>query len=140
MLTTLIYGSTASYEMKQDDLKEILEASRRNNEKTNITGMLLYKNNNFLQVLEGEEKALNELYEKIKQDKRHHSVYTIMKRQIKKREFEQWEMGFADLDEALPVDLPGYSDFLLNPLSEDMTKNRASRVYIFLKNFRDLMS
>ncbi|MGJ3239338.1 MAG: BLUF domain-containing protein [Anaerolineae bacterium] len=140
MLTTLIYGSTASYEMKQEDLKKILVTSRRNNEKAHITGMLLYKNKNFLQVLEGEEDALDELYEKIKQDKRHHSVYTIMKRKIKQREFKQWEMGFTDLDEAPPVDLLGYSDFLQNSLSDDMNDDKASRIYIFLKNFRDLMS
>jgi len=139
MLITLIYGSATNYQMHQDELAEILETARRNNAKVGITGMLLYKNMNFIQVLEGEAEAVEQLYEKIKLDERHHSVYTILKREIKAREFGEWKMSFVDLDETPPVDLPGYSDFLQQSLSDQMDTEQASRVYVFLKLFRDSM-
>jgi len=58
------YISKATQSMSEDDLEEILRISRENNGRLGITGMLLYGNNTFVQILEGEEKAVNELIDK----------------------------------------------------------------------------
>ena len=53
----LIYASSATKAMSQDELKALLAKARTNNQRDNITGMLLYNDGNFLQVLEGEAEG-----------------------------------------------------------------------------------
>ena len=60
--------------MSNDALKELLHVSRANNERNRITGMLLYKNGHFMQVIEGEEARVTELMNIIKKDIRHKNV------------------------------------------------------------------
>ncbi|MEM7017174.1 MAG: BLUF domain-containing protein [Pseudomonadota bacterium] len=67
----VVYMSKASTIMKNKDLEAILEVSRKNNEASGITGMLLYRNQLFIQMLEGEEVTVKTLYEKIFNDARH---------------------------------------------------------------------
>ena len=49
----IIYISSAAKKMDDDDLLDILKTSRENNKKNDISGMLLYDNGSFIQVLEG---------------------------------------------------------------------------------------
>ena len=51
----LVYVSTASRAMSDADLNEILDVSRRKNRERDVTGVLLYLDRGFLQVLEGPE-------------------------------------------------------------------------------------
>jgi hypothetical protein len=67
----IVYISAATYLMDENELKEILEVSRKNNQSSGITGLLLYHEGNFIQVLEGEKTAINALYDKITIDNRH---------------------------------------------------------------------
>ncbi len=57
LMIQISYISTATKSMSQEDLEEILKTSRKNNAGSGITGMLLYMNNTFVQILEGEEKT-----------------------------------------------------------------------------------
>ena len=70
----LIYLSSAKPELKQSDLDGIIEASRRNNPSIDITGLLIYADGIFIQVLEGPSEAVHTLYEKIRDDRRHEEV------------------------------------------------------------------
>jgi hypothetical protein len=56
----LVYVSSAVNLFSDEDLIQLLEVSRRNNEKAEITGLLLYSSGNFMQTLEGPEKAVLE--------------------------------------------------------------------------------
>jgi len=47
------------------DLDDILTASRRNNALMGISGLLLFIDGGFLQMLEGEERAVRELYTRV---------------------------------------------------------------------------
>ena len=67
----LIYVSTAANRMTKDDLQSIMFESMRFNSDHSITGLLLYDQGSFCQVLEGEEKDLKNLYKKICKDPRH---------------------------------------------------------------------
>jgi uncharacterized membrane protein (DUF373 family) len=91
------YISTATKRMSQEDLEEILKTSRKNNAGSGITGMLLYMNNTFVQILEGEEKTVNELVEKIKRDSRHADLQVLQKKTIDRREYADWSMGFKQV-------------------------------------------
>jgi hypothetical protein len=54
-LSLLAYTSIASHHMAHEELLALLAQSRKNNLPTDITGMLLYMEGCFFQVLEGEE-------------------------------------------------------------------------------------
>ena len=90
----IIYLSQATNPVSDRQLQEILLQSRRYNSERNITGLLLYGNQHFMQVLEGEQQAIAALYEKIKRDARHGSVVTFANKAIEQRTFAEWSMAF----------------------------------------------
>lgn len=51
VMINLIYTSSAVELFREDELVELLKTSRDNNRRRGITGMLLYNDGNFLQVL-----------------------------------------------------------------------------------------
>jgi len=55
MLSQIIYVSVRNANCSDEEIQKILESSNRNNGKLDITGVLLYSRNKFLQVLEGEK-------------------------------------------------------------------------------------
>lgn len=79
---------------------EILEESRINNNKSNITGCLIYYNNKFIQLLEGNEESVLKLMSKIKNDKRHRNVETISASPSETRSFTGWGMAYYPIDDA----------------------------------------
>ena len=89
----LTYVSTATRELSQDDLNELLAQCRKNNAKRGITGMLLYKDGNFMQVLEGEETAVRSIYAKISGDPRHKGEILLQQGTEEERQFLGWSMG-----------------------------------------------
>ncbi len=93
MLSQLVYISVRSTECTDQEIEKILESSIHNNGKIDITGVLLYSDQKFLQVLEGEYKQIIELYDKIKEDKRHKNVVMLSLGGIKERNFPSWQMG-----------------------------------------------
>ena len=58
----IIYSSYATSGFREDDLKFLLDSSRENNKKRSITGMMLYFDGKFLQLIEGEEQEVKQLY------------------------------------------------------------------------------
>jgi hypothetical protein len=139
MLVTLIYGSSAAHDLTEQDLLDILQVSKKNNEPLGVTGMLLYKSGNFIQVLEGEEEVVEALYKKIERDPRHHSSSIIFKREIQQREFADWSMSFANIDKLDPADYPGLSDFIKQPIGPDVFRDQPAYALIFLKSFMEIV-
>ncbi len=108
----LIYVSSATVPFPETDLLALLERSRRNNVGVGITGLLLFRDGNFMQVLEGEEPAVRETHARILQDDRHRGAITLVKEAIAERTFADWSMGFRNLDSEDLRKTPGYSEFL----------------------------
>lgn len=94
----LLYMSSESVPCSRTALCSILDASVRNNALRNVTGLLLYKAGNFLQVLEGAQEAVEGLYQRICGDTRHRQITILLKQDLPKREFPDWSMAFRDLD------------------------------------------
>ena len=90
----LLYVSQTSPDLAVGELDEVLTASRRNNAMLGITGLLLYIEGGFLQVLEGDERPLRELYTRIGEDRRHWNVRLMLDREVRERSFVGWSMGF----------------------------------------------
>ncbi len=113
----------------------ILEVSRRKNAERNITGILLYKDGNFLQVLEGDEEAVTSLYRTIERDSRHKGLVLIARRKIAQREFPDWTMGFVNLDTVDPATVPGYNNILNEPFNSEAFAKRPSLATKFIQVF-----
>ena len=103
----------------EEELIQLLETSRQNNAKIGVTGMLLYKDGNFMQLIEGPEEAVRALHAKISIDPRHRGLITLLQGHQENREFQDWAMGFQSLDAAGLRKLPGYSDILNVPLTSE---------------------
>lgn len=107
----LIYVSTARNLMSKEVLVDILAKAREKNARLGITGMLLYKDGNFLQLLEGEEDNVRALYDTISHDHRHFDSMIILDEPVQERMFADWTMGFHDLEDAGLQSLPGFAPF-----------------------------
>jgi hypothetical protein len=86
--------STSISLLSEDDLKKILIKSQANNTVNQLTGMLLYSQGTFVQVLEGNTEDLDETYVKITKDKRHKNIIKLAEGTIEERLFPNWSMGF----------------------------------------------
>ena len=93
MLIQLTYASRTSKTPDPEDLKSILASSQRNNIRAGITGALCLSNGIFLQQLEGDRTAVNELYHRILLDPRHRDPAILDFSEIASRKFAQWSMG-----------------------------------------------
>ena len=90
----LLYVSNTLPDLTPGVLDDILTTSRRNNAMMGITGLLLYIDGGFLQMLEGDELALRELYGRISADHRHSDLRLMLDRETGARAFPAWGMGF----------------------------------------------
>src|SRR5688500_10862994 len=93
----LAYLSSASPKLDEDNLIDILIASRRRNAQSSITGLLLFMEGNIVQIIEGEEHDVIQLFSKIEQDRRHYSIVKIAEGNIDDRMFKDWAMGFKTI-------------------------------------------
>ena len=128
MLFQLIYRSRAKSDITDKDLEEILETARGFNATQGITGCLLYHKGLFLQLLEGEFNAVNELYENIRKDERHDEVITLHMQEAPDRIYNDWSMAFKALKENLALlekngassfkDLPSQNN--ASPLAQEL--------------------
>lgn len=111
----IIYVSQAKRPMDAAALESLLSLSREWNASQGLTGMLIYRyssdgdNGYFIQMLEGGERDVRSLYERIRRDKRHHTVLTLGEGEIEARMFNEWAMGFKNVDDALFAGLPGHA-------------------------------
>jgi hypothetical protein len=98
--------------MQPSDLAALLRVAAARNQASNITGLLLHREDSFFQVLEGEQESVQQVFLSIQRDPRHHRVQVLFEGPIEAREFADWRMGFVELDGVNVEQLPGFSDFL----------------------------
>jgi len=109
-MLSIIYSSTAERPFDDEQLTELLTVSRDNNARDGLTGMLLYRDGRFLQVLEGPTDALRSRMSTIAADSRHHDVMILLEEMTSTRRFPEWTMGFETLADADLEDSPGFRD------------------------------
>jgi hypothetical protein len=124
-----IYSSAARQALDSSDLRALLDQARKNNSACGVTGMLLYVDQSFFQVLEGDEAAVDAVYERIKLDSRHHKLTRIIREPISRRAFGQWTMGFAQMSEQDLANLAGVNDFFgKNSIISTIDSGRAKKL------------
>ena len=114
-LYRLAYVSQARTNFARVELLEMLNTFRLANRKLDITGILLHKNDEFMQLLEGPQSAVLSLFERIEGDPRHTNVVVVAREAIQARQFSNWSMAFRDLNTLDAITTPGYSEFLNMP-------------------------
>ena len=135
-LFRMAYISTASKSFDSMELRDMLKSSNVRNKEAGITGMLLYKDGQFMQVLEGPEDAVKATFDRISRDLRHHGIIVLVKGAVKERRFPGWSMAFRDLNLPDHQDVPGYSEFLNMPLTGKEFEGNPSRCEKLLLLFK----
>ena len=139
----IIYVSQAKRPMDAAALEDLLSLSRKWNTLQGLTGMLIYRysadadRGYFIQMLEGGAREVRTLYDKIRRDKRHHTVLTLGEGEIESRMFSEWAMGFKNVDDTMFSGLPGHArigDSSFEPTAFQHSNDEALKL---LKFFHD---
>ena len=136
----VVYVSTQTSRFTDQDLETLLRQSRRNNLVSEITGLLLYKDGNFMQILEGPKPNVHATLAKIKNDPRHCGLMLLLDEETPHREFKDWTMAFRKLVPETSREIPGYTDFLHLPLTSDQFSLNASTLLRFISIFQKSVS
>ncbi len=102
MLTQLCYASVEVRAFDEPALQALLKKARANNARQDITGLLLYGQGRFVQLLEGEHDLIEVLYQKIVSDPRHQRVFEVYRQSVNTRDFPNWSMAFDRLSDFQP--------------------------------------
>ena len=128
----IVYVSAAVVPFSDQGLGSLLSRSRKRNNLYGVSGMLVYHEGSFLQVLEGPESGVSTIFQSIERDSRHCSTRLLLERSTKIRDFGQWSMAFPDLTRGVCTE--GFVDFNRTLPNLVDAGNRAS---MLLKSFRD---
>ncbi len=110
MLYHILYKSQAIKLITIDQLKDILFVSRKKNAIKSITGILLFKEGKFMQLLEGGRSDVNNIYASILKDPRHKNIQLLSHGTLKQRNFPNWSMGLCYVNKCDFEDMPGFRD------------------------------
>ncbi|BDI24161.1 BLUF domain-containing protein [Herbiconiux sp. L3-i23] len=136
-MQSVVYVSTAVTAFSDAQLQALLTTSRSNNSALGLTGLLVYKDGQFMQALEGPDGAVRERLAVIAADRRHGGVTPVLERTIARREFADWTMGFRSVTDADLRDIPGFDDVFGTSRSGIGRWGTVSRARWLLDWFRD---
>ncbi len=132
----LVYVSAATVAFSKADLLDLLTKAREKNQKAGITGMLLYHDGDFLQLIEGERSAVQALFEVIKADPRHSGTIVVDEEEAHERVFADWSMGFRDLSDPAVQATPGFTQYMNTPLVAESFAKHPSTALQLLSMFK----
>jgi hypothetical protein len=133
-LFNITYLSSVVPEFTRDELRAVLTENRARYQDAGISGILLYRDGNILQVLEGEESSVRKAYDCAMDDPRQTSLLPLIREPISRRQFSEWTMAFRDL--SLDSDgLKGFNDALNSSDPETSLPLLPSKVKTFLCTF-----
>lgn len=136
-LLEVIYASAATVPFSKQQLAQLLIKARANNERLGVSGLLLFVEGSFLQVLEGPAATVDALYEKISRDERHAETLVLKRSPIEERSFADWRMGFVGLSAKALREVPGFVNFLRDGRLHLEEGVDASKLRSLLTAFRD---
>lgn len=115
VLRQIIYASEARAAFPPATLLELLTFCRKANPKARLTGLLVFRDNTFLQLLEGPREQVTRVFGQISADPRHHDIRLLVDREVTQRSFPDWSMGFEEVNEVALNAWPGLSHVLQPP-------------------------
>ena len=130
------YISSTSRPMSHEALLSLLNECRRNNEKLGVTGLLMYANSTFLQVVEGEDDVVDNLVERICADERHEEIQMLRRTEIDERRYGQWSMGYNEVSEQDLEETEGLRNFSAEDFDFSLLVDNESVVDTLLERYR----
>lgn len=107
----LVYVSAATIEISEDDFNSIIRTLLKIIPSRGITGMILYSEGSFLQLIEGKRHEVDMVYERIREDYRHTNILKIYEESVDRRYFKEWCVAVANLPACKLEGIHGCSDF-----------------------------
>ena len=93
-----IYVSTISPDMPISSVADIASKARIANAQHGITGLLIFDGMRYCQQLEGSQKQVVTLMEKITYDRRHINVEIIHLGELASRRFKSFRLGYTTVE------------------------------------------
>lgn len=134
LMLQLVYVSSSTWAMSFEDLNAILDASRENNRRSGVTGMLLHLDHGFLQILEGPRDAVMDIFNRIERDARHVGVRILLERESDERLFDEWTMGFDKPSPATQQSDPVF-EITREAIDHAIEPKKAAELAVLLRNF-----
>ena len=131
------YVSQTKEPLSPPALLDLLLQCRRNNAAMGVTGMLLYGDRTFLQVIEGEDAVIDDLVATITRDPRHEEVKLLHRKPIDEREYGKWSMGFERVSADDLGDVEGLARFSVDDFTIDYLANNEPIVDMLLQRYRE---
>lgn len=131
----LMYMSSAHHDMSDAELEKILATARAFNPTQGITGLLLYVERQFLQYLEGDERAVEALYKSIEKDPRHSGVMRLFSGDYDRRIFGDWSMGFERIAPVSTKQIEGAIDLCQQSVRESVPPEAPNEIAMFMESF-----
>lgn len=130
------YISSATEPMSTAALLALLQECRTHNADHGVTGMLLYGNGTFLQVLEGDERAVDALVARIREDSRHTDLQVLYRTPIDRRQYPDWSMGFKRISDQALQQVEGLRDFGERDFNPSFLAQHHTVVQSLMNHFR----
>lgn len=122
----MVYISAQTVDFDDAALRELLTVARKNNQAIGVSGMLLYHDGSFIQVLEGAQEQVERLFDKIGLDPRHANTTVIFRGEAEERTFDEWAMGYVSVKSLR--DIPeGFHPFLRSGFRDSYDPDNAVR-------------
>lgn len=94
-LRCITYVSSATTRLSDEALERLVLDARAFNQDVDVTGVLLYHDGTFFQYFEGPAGGVEQVYERIKNSRTHHSIYPLLDAAQPRRLFPNWLMGLS---------------------------------------------
>ena len=125
MRYAISYVSTAHKDLQEQEVDDIMNKTNKFNKAQNISGILLYNERNFFQLLEGEKKTVEDLYAKIIKDSRHDNIIKFLDKKASKPPYDGYLTDFiTDTNKFDESELKKYLHYIevLSPASQKALK------------------
>jgi len=141
-LHRVVYLSCATQDFPAEALEELLIGAREANSRCGVTGMLIYHDGSFFQVLEGRKGDVLDTLDRIRADTRHAGMIMLENRPCRRSTFPDWSMGYRVLQELSEPQRDGFFELARAANGDgtlELVRNTPIAVYLdsFLNSFRE---
>jgi len=126
MLERIVYQSTSCQEFGSLALFKLLTEAQIRNSQLQITGHLLFIDSQFTQCFEGPAPNVEQLWQSLLRDKRHHKLELLIRESVDERRFPKWSMAFSTYSKLYVHGMQGFFPIDKNkpsPLISHCTSN-----------------
>ena len=135
----LTYRSKARIDITEKEISDIMKVANAKNTVKNISGCLVFHKGVFIQILEGLEKDVMAIYDRIKMDIRHSEIELLWEGSSTERIFPDWNMAYHSVDKDISrtdVELFEKNLLMLSKISQKPTAS----VSLFWQSINALMT